>query len=45
MKVRFEIRVTAGYRGDVNVMNVDGDIVGEEISVESSGNRESEGME
>ena len=27
VKVRCEIRGTTGYRGDVNVMNVDGDIV------------------
>ena len=27
MKVWCEIEGTAGYRGDVNVMNVDGDIV------------------
>ena len=27
VKVRCEIRGTTGYRGDVNIMNVDGDIV------------------
>ena len=27
VKVRCEIRGTTGYRGDVNIVNVDGDIV------------------
>ena len=27
VKVRCEIRGTAGYRGDVNIVNLDGDIV------------------